>query len=544
MNIWSILEITSTTDKKTIKRAYARLLKLCHPEEKPEEFKRLYEAYQAALAYAEGTARQNDINVPPPEVPFVPRQTEEPENPLEEDFGKAFEEAEDKRSIFIRKWKYFYQNRKDSEEYQKWLDYLDSKEFREIRMEEGVINEIINTFNFEWFPEGGIYEEIWHRYGFKESEKDSYQDEIGELYKCLAAKIHRVRQDEYIKQKEEKQSRNQRSRNKWIFGLFVVTVVLIAFGIPISAYYSSKKFHHAVETYLSETYPHTEFTVSEGWRSGGDGYRGYTCFSEEYPNVAVTVWGEKSAYHNGYDMSDDYREKIYPLYAEKYGLECSWYWEQTITDGVMVFYYPGIGEGELEQFLEQCRVFLESEEAHQLGYPFKCSFAPRGALFPRVIIDGNSAKLPEGLIGMSDALPGDQELIKAIKESYIAYMYSYESWNVTTDLTEQYLQIYVNRFPNYINRIAITEPMNASAHIEMISQQNGFPLYTLWYYHKSQYCISVGNLYNYLRFCQADVRLSPDGNGFTVYKDGQGYIFGLNGESYEVEINFAHSLVQ
>lgn len=52
-NCWDILGIGPTTDKKTIKRAYAAKTREIHPEEKPEEFKQLYEAYQAALKYAD-----------------------------------------------------------------------------------------------------------------------------------------------------------------------------------------------------------------------------------------------------------------------------------------------------------------------------------------------------------------------------------------------------------------------------------------------------------------------------------------------------------
>ena len=52
MNIWKILEIEPTTDRKAIRRAYAARSKETHPEEKPEEFRMLYEAYQKALEYA------------------------------------------------------------------------------------------------------------------------------------------------------------------------------------------------------------------------------------------------------------------------------------------------------------------------------------------------------------------------------------------------------------------------------------------------------------------------------------------------------------
>lgn len=49
MNCWEVLGIEPTSDKKEIKKAYARLLKQYHPEENPEEFKQIQEAYQHCL---------------------------------------------------------------------------------------------------------------------------------------------------------------------------------------------------------------------------------------------------------------------------------------------------------------------------------------------------------------------------------------------------------------------------------------------------------------------------------------------------------------
>lgn len=49
MNGWQILGIEPTSDKKEIKKAYAKLLKQYHPEENPEEFKQIQEAYQQCL---------------------------------------------------------------------------------------------------------------------------------------------------------------------------------------------------------------------------------------------------------------------------------------------------------------------------------------------------------------------------------------------------------------------------------------------------------------------------------------------------------------
>ena len=56
--IWNELEIEPTNDRRAIKRAYAKKSRLCHPEEKPEEFRRLHEAYRLAMELAEREARR------------------------------------------------------------------------------------------------------------------------------------------------------------------------------------------------------------------------------------------------------------------------------------------------------------------------------------------------------------------------------------------------------------------------------------------------------------------------------------------------------
>ena len=51
---WTTLGLEATKDVSAIKRAYAEKAKACHPEEDSEGFLKLRQAYQAALAYAEG----------------------------------------------------------------------------------------------------------------------------------------------------------------------------------------------------------------------------------------------------------------------------------------------------------------------------------------------------------------------------------------------------------------------------------------------------------------------------------------------------------
>lgn len=49
-NIWNELEIEKTNDKKAIKKAYLKKLKITNPEDNSEGFMRLHDAYEAAMS--------------------------------------------------------------------------------------------------------------------------------------------------------------------------------------------------------------------------------------------------------------------------------------------------------------------------------------------------------------------------------------------------------------------------------------------------------------------------------------------------------------
>lgn len=60
MNYWKILNISPTSDVGAIKEAFAKASKNVHPEEHPEEFRLLHDAYKEAVKSAKRmTARQN-----------------------------------------------------------------------------------------------------------------------------------------------------------------------------------------------------------------------------------------------------------------------------------------------------------------------------------------------------------------------------------------------------------------------------------------------------------------------------------------------------
>ena len=70
MNCWTILQIEPTKDLKKIKHAYAVLTKQYHPEDNPEKFQEIQEAYQRAVAYA----KDNSLVSLNPNIPLTDSQ--------------------------------------------------------------------------------------------------------------------------------------------------------------------------------------------------------------------------------------------------------------------------------------------------------------------------------------------------------------------------------------------------------------------------------------------------------------------------------------
>jgi hypothetical protein len=60
---WDVLDLEPTTDKKSIKKAYAILLKKYKPDEFPSEFQQIQQAYQLALNWVKQAARHDDNQV-------------------------------------------------------------------------------------------------------------------------------------------------------------------------------------------------------------------------------------------------------------------------------------------------------------------------------------------------------------------------------------------------------------------------------------------------------------------------------------------------
>lgn len=89
MNPWSILGIRATGDEREIKRAYAARLKVTRPEDDPQAFQELRDAYEAVLKMArfanEHGAQFDDEEVEDAQPVYVAAYEWDPEPDLESD---------------------------------------------------------------------------------------------------------------------------------------------------------------------------------------------------------------------------------------------------------------------------------------------------------------------------------------------------------------------------------------------------------------------------------------------------------------------------
>ena len=172
---FKILEIDPTSDKKKIKVAYSKMLKKYHPEDFPEMFMKINEAYEKALGYAENNFSENLY-----ENTQNFRKTEEIK---ESDFSdifdsKTFEKKEDK---FTEK----------SEERQAKEKFFEKKENKNKYEKLNIFEYLKNSMRTE--------DRFTEAFKILEMEPTTDKEKIKKKYKELLKRYHRNNPENYDK---------------------------------------------------------------------------------------------------------------------------------------------------------------------------------------------------------------------------------------------------------------------------------------------------------------------------------------------------------
>lgn len=178
MDIWKILGLEPTKDVSAIKRAYAKQTRDCHPEEDPEGFLALREAYQKALDWAEGQTAAMPAQAPPVQ------RSGEPEEPEPEEPRGWFlsPEADSGPNPFagcpaIGQFRELYTG-KQRKNPRAWMDYFTSAPFLEVYRERqftALLLETVTQAEEEFPPTKEFLTWLYVAYQFS-GQKDTYLD--------------------------------------------------------------------------------------------------------------------------------------------------------------------------------------------------------------------------------------------------------------------------------------------------------------------------------------------------------------------------------
>ena len=173
-DFWEVLGIVPTTDKSVIKRAYAALAKKYHPEQYPEEFLNLRNAYESAMDYASSESGGFIVRSELPNAISLPQKTKktnaeeiyqaeqaeeinEKEQEISEsgywDLSKLSEQSEVDCAEAFAQFLDLYKSRKRNDAKQ-WYIYFTSPSFLEVWREKSFTTMMWNAVleNMEEYP--------------------------------------------------------------------------------------------------------------------------------------------------------------------------------------------------------------------------------------------------------------------------------------------------------------------------------------------------------------------------------------------------------
>lgn len=463
IDIWSVLGIEPTTDKRTIKRAYAQAVKSCHPEEHPEAFKQLYEAYQAALnglaadnmmpADRHGTAGQrenleifsdNDAD----NISGASDINDENDDAEGEKFRAIFEQDSSKKlnawNQLTDLWSAYL---KEQSQYNETalIRFLQGSEFSVIRdLEAVMVMTSKMTAEKGSILSRGIVDAVWNIYGGDEVPEELTHKE---LYYVLQRERSR-----YARMQQEKRD-NIRSRVSWITWFGVLAAIIL--GIFMFALNLTKEnkmrqqCRDAAEDIISHTYPDFTFggPMNQWEIADGDTENIYMISTEAAlkgigeNKAVIRIQVKRDEKGNAFIVSDDFKEKSIKLISNHLGIACD---TSAVNDPDKNYIIVELrAEDFLPGFSDNICSLSEKRTVRNQnlsGIAFRC----RNSVYSDYYLSGGEGGLPRAVIWDMEEISqlGSGVLKEDILQAVREYYFHYEPWHLKNTVTDEDEKLY------------------------------------------------------------------------------------------------------
>lgn len=561
MDIWNILEIKPTSDQRVIKKAYAKRSREVHPEEKPEEFSRLYEAYKSALAVAKYTEQlvgkenmqaddepgqsQMPLAQTPPQSQLPPQEPSEEKKEETSDVFNYFREKQEivrkKVKEFQRQWDEIIREYQSPSAVERWAAYLKSQDFQEIRRNPQVLELLLQKIGKPENLEPGLA--LWDAYRFEEEKHPKYHGDILRLYEALLPAYYEKKKQEEEEKRLERVLKGMEKKKRivklWKSGLLVV-LLLLCMGIPFFINMKHTEKRRTVSAIMREMYPGDSFTTPKNIKGGSCRNPVYMFNSVNHPDIQVQASLYRDAYSD-YRLQENYGIQILQYYGTPYGLEFSTSNDYNGYPGdynnhicSYVLLYSGIDD--VGHVCDGLFKILDKAGDGELSFLRSVGICWKSAKYPKCMTGGGVQDRPPAQVYKVEELKDKETLTHSVENAWADYMYNYEAWNLTPQQHEAYGTDYAAR-QRAIRLENSGSPWSSDRSIQTIEEKFNLciPIYVKvinpyrsnpnsngW----DEIDITIGNAYQLLKASGTAVSVEGDGSGFTAVKEGKSYVFG------------------
>ncbi len=538
MNIWNILQIEPTADRKMIRQAYAARSRIVHPEEKPEEFRLLYEAYQEALEYAQSHDRSELLleeaqRIESEELKEEKKETEKTElqkaaaEDVEQEILAAyFREHLQKQETYLEHfqscWADFENSFRTVPVMERWKEYLRSEEFQEIKWHPFVRTSLAEAVNGDLKYEEEFLCILWDIYGFQ-NDGSAYGEDAKKLARFLRFKSDLTTD---VEQEQQQTDTGHAVQEKTVVIIGIVVILFLA-AAPFLIYHYLTADQRYVSRYMQETYPEEQFSSPERIHASSESERKYELYSEKYPELPITV--EVSGYREYQKAEDNYGGMLLKYYAKQYGL--SYGVQSDVLNGKTdTLYYPDYDH--IDEFCSLvAEMFREQEDLRMLDEVGICM---ENMIYPNIMIKGGEiySSLSEEQIYTVDELIDEMELSVNIRKSYVVYMFNYEAWNLTSQQYRKLGPVYEAMCEKWGDKegewydLYDGDEKICRLFIAVYTTEEPDMVLSGYQTWSRVTWITTGNIWHLFRLYDADTAVLEDGSGFRVEYNGETMILG------------------